>query len=60
MTCPTGGCTSIQHNEVRDLADSIDAEADLHDVQVEPLLLDQPLIGEVMMLRTANTDPGAR
>jgi hypothetical protein len=57
MTCPTGGYTSIRHNEVRDLTASM-LKQTCHDVQVEPHL--QPLIGEVMMLRTANTDPGAR
>ena len=57
LSCPTGGYTSIRHNEVRDLTASMLREV-CHDVQVEPHL--QPLTGETMVHRTANTEPGAR
>lgn len=57
MTCPTGGYTSIRHNEVRDVTAWM-LKQTCHDVQVEPHL--QPLTGEVMALKSANTEPGAR
>ena len=57
LSCPTGGYTNIRHNEVRDLTASMLREV-CHDVQAEPHL--QTLTGETMVLRTANTEPGAR
>lgn len=57
LSCPTGGYTAIRHNEVRGLTASMLRET-CHDVQVEPHL--QPLTGETMAHKTANTDSGAR
>ena len=53
LSCPTGGYTTIRHNEVRDLTASMLREV-CHDVQVEHHL--QPLTGETMAHRTANTE----
>ena len=57
LSCPTGGYTAIRHNEVRDLTASMLRET-CHNIRVEPHL--QPLTGETMAHKTANTDPGAR
>ena len=54
MICPKGGFPIIRHNEVRaDLLMEI-----CHDVELEPTL--QPLTGERLSHRTANTEDGAR
>ena len=47
----------MRHNEIRDLTASLLSEVG-HDVRVEPHL--QPLSGETMRYRTANTDAEAR
>ena len=57
MICHTGGFPTIRHNEVRDITASLLTEA-CHNVATEPLL--QPLTGEHLNYRTANTDAAAR
>ena len=52
LSCPTGGFPSIRHNEVRDITASLLSEV-CHGVSIEPHL--QPLSGETMQLRSANT-----
>ncbi len=54
LSCSTGGFPSIRHNEVRDITASLLSEA-CHN---EPHL--QPLTGEVMTLRSANTECNSR
>ena len=53
LLCPTGGYPSIRHNKVRDITASLLTEV-CHDVSIEPHL--QPITGESMAHRTANTD----
>ena len=57
MICPKGGFPSIRHNEVRDLTADLLTEV-CHDVEIEPKM--QELTGEHLLLRTANTEDGAR
>ncbi len=57
MICPKGGFPIIRHNEVRDITADLLTEI-CHDVEIEPTL--QPLIGEKLSNRTANTEDGAR
>ena len=57
LSCPTGGYPSIRHNEVRDITASLLTEV-CHDVSIEPHL--QPITGESMAHRTANTDNQSR
>ena len=57
LTCPTGGFPSLRHNEICDLTAGLLREV-CHDVQTEPYL--QPLSGETLAGRTANTAPEAR
>ncbi len=57
LSCPTGGFPSIRHNEVRDITASLLSEV-CHNVTIEPHL--QPLSGEVMTLRSANTECNSR
>ena len=57
LSCPTGGFPSIRHNEVRDITASLLSEV-CHCVSVEPSL--QPLSGEVLSHRSANTQDNAR
>ena len=57
LSCPTGGFPSIRHNEVRDITASLLSEV-CHGVSIEPHL--QPLSGETMSLRSANTDDNSR
>lgn len=57
LSCPTGGFPTLRHNEVRDMLADLMTEV-AHDIRVEPPL--QPLTGEVLSLRTATTDDGAR
>ena len=52
-----GGFPSIRHNEVRDVTASLLTEI-CHNVSVEPHL--QPLSGELLSLRTANSTDNAR
>ena len=48
---------SIRHNEVRDITASLPSEV-FHGVSIEPHL--QPLSGETMSFRSANTDGNSR
>ena len=57
LLCPTGGYPSIRHNEVRDITASLLMEV-CHSVSIEPHL--QPITGESMSHRTANTDDQSR
>ncbi len=57
MICPKGGFPIIRHNEVRDITADLLTEI-CHDVELEPTL--QPLTGERLSHRTANTEDGAR
>ena len=57
LSCPTGGVTIIQHNEVRDLTTSLLTEV-CHDVCIEPHL--QALSGETLSTRSAATEDNAR
>ena len=57
LSCPTGGFPSIRHNEVRDITASLLSEV-CHGISIEPHL--QPLSGETMPLRSANTDDNSR
>ena len=57
MICHMGGFPTIRHNEIRDLTASLLTEV-CSNVATEPAL--QPLSGESMSARTANTDDGAR
>ena len=57
LSCPTGGFPAIRHNEVRDITASLLSEV-CHNVLIEPHL--QPLSGEVLTLRSANTDDNSR
>ena len=54
---PHGGFPTIRHNEIRDITASLLTEV-CSNVATEPAL--QPLSGESMAARTANTDDGAR
>ena len=57
LSCPFGGFPSIRHNEVRDITAHLLSEV-CHNVGIEPHL--QPLSGEILDLRTANREDGAR
>ena len=57
LSCPNGGFPSIRQNEVRDITVSLLSEV-CQGVSREPHL--QPLSGETMSHRSANTDNGAR
>ena len=57
LSCPTGGITIIQHNEVRDLTASLLTKV-CHDVCIEPRL--QALLGETLSTRSATTEDNAR
>ena len=57
LNCLKGGFPTLRHNKVRDLTASLLSEV-CHDVRVEPHL--QPLTGETIRHRTANTDAEAR
>ena len=57
LNCLKGRFPTLRHNEVRDLTASLLSEV-CHDVRVEPYL--QPLTGETMRHRTANTDAETR
>ena len=57
MICHVGGFPSIRHNEIRDITASLLTEV-CSNVATEPAL--QPLSGENMTARTANTDDDAR
>ena len=56
MICHTGGFPTIRHNEIRDITASLLTEV-CHNVATEPPL--QPLSGEILNHRTANTEDGA-
>ena len=57
MICHMGGFPTIHHNEIRDINASLLTEV-CHNVTTEPPL--QPLNGETLAARSANTDDGAR
>ena len=57
MVCPYGGFPSLRHNELRDLTARALTEV-CHNVGTEPQL--QPLSGEILLLRSANREDGAR
>ena len=57
MICHMGGFPTIRHNEIRDITASLLTEV-CHNVATEPLM--QPLTGETLALRSANTEDGAR
>ena len=57
MICHMGGFPTIRHNELRDITASLLTEV-CHNVATEPLM--QPLTGETLTLRSANTENGAR
>ena len=55
--CKLSGFIHVRHNDPTDFIATCMKEVH-HDVELEPLL--QPLTGEQLHLRTANTDSGAR
>ena len=57
MICYMGGFPTIRHNEIRDITPSLLTEV-CHNVATEPLM--QPLTGETLALRSANSEDGAR
>ena len=57
LSCPKGGFPSIRHNEIRDMTAKLLSEV-CTDVKIEPEL--QPLTGELLQNKTANTEDGAR
>ena len=57
LSCPKGGFPSIRHNEIRNFTATLLTEI-CTDVCVEPEL--QPLSGESLAYKTANTNDGAR
>ena len=57
MVCHMGGFPTIRHNEIRDITGSLLTEV-CRNVAIEPPL--QPLSGETLEARSANTDDGAR
>ena len=56
MICHMGGFPTIRHNELRNITASLLTEV-CHNVATEPLM--QPLTGETLTLRSANTENGA-
>ena len=57
LSCPCGGFLSLRRNEIRDVTADLLNEL-CHNVSAEPEL--QPLSGELLNHRTANTEDGAR
>ena len=57
MTCHMGGFPTIRHNDIRDITATLLTEV-CHNVATEPPL--QPLTGETLTARSANTDDNAR
>ena len=57
MTCHLVGFSTIWHNEIRDITATLLTEV-CHNVAIEPPL--QPLSGETLTARSANTDDNAR
>ena len=57
ISCPKGGFPSLRHNEVRDLTAKMMSEV-CNNVSIEPRL--QPLSGEALRFKTANSDSNAR
>lgn len=57
MICHMEGFPTIRHNEIHDITASLLTEV-CNNVATEPPL--QPLSGESMTARSANTDDGAR
>ena len=57
LSCPCGGLPSLRHNEIRDVTADLLNEV-CHNVCTEPEL--QPLSGELLSHRTANTEDGGR
>ena len=56
LSCPCGGLSSLRHNEIRDVTRDLLNEV-CHNVSTEPEL--QPLSGELLSHRAANTEDGA-
>ena len=57
MICHMGGFPTIRHNEIRDITATLLTEV-CHNVATEPSL--QPVTGETLTARLANTDDNAR
>ena len=57
LSCPCSGLPSLRHNEIRDVTADLLNEV-CHNVSTEPEL--QPLSGELLSHRTANTEDGVR
>ena len=57
ISCPKGGFPSLRHNEVHDLTATMMSEV-CTNVSIEPHL--QPLSGEALRFKTANSDSNAR
>ena len=57
ISCPKGGFPSLQHNEVHDLTAQMMSEV-CNNVSIEPHL--QPLSGEALRFKTANSDSNSR
>ena len=57
ICCPKGGFPSLRHNEVRDLTATMMSEV-CNNVSIEPHL--QPLSGEALRFKTANSDSNAQ
>ena len=57
MICHTRGFPTIRHDEIRDITATLLTEV-CHNAATEPLL--QPLSGEILNHRSANTEDGAR
>ena len=57
ISCPKGGFLSLRHNEFHDLTAKMMSEV-CNNVSIEPRL--QPLSGEALCFKTANSDSNAR
>ena len=57
LSCSHGGFPALRHNDIRDITAKCLSEV-CHNVAVEPEL--QPLTGESLQLRTANSEKGAQ
>ena len=57
ISCSKGGFPSLRHNEVRDLTATMMSEV-CSNVSTEPHL--QPLTGEALCFKTANSESNAR
>ena len=57
LSCSHGGFPALRHNDIRDITARCISEV-CHNVSIEPEL--QPLTGERLQLRTANSEEGVR